>query len=122
MKLVPNAFYVYVSSAQKSAEFYGSLFDLTPVFNSPDYVAFMLSPDVSFAVWSGKSDAVTPELARTSELGMNVSMEPQALDALHDQWVEKGAISIEAPHDAIFGRTFVVADPDGNLIRVAPVD
>jgi hypothetical protein len=25
-------------------------------------------------------------------------------------------------YDAVFGRTFVVADPDGNLIRFSPVD
>ncbi|MFE2031548.1 glyoxalase, partial [Streptomyces hygroscopicus] len=25
-------------------------------------------------------------------------------------------------HDAVFGRTFVITDPDGNLIRVSPVD
>jgi predicted enzyme related to lactoylglutathione lyase len=29
---------------------------------------------------------------------------------------------VEAPHDAVFGRTFVATDPDGNLIRVSPVD
>lgn len=29
---------------------------------------------------------------------------------------------VEAPHADVFGRTFVVADPDGNLIRVSPLD
>jgi hypothetical protein len=29
---------------------------------------------------------------------------------------------VEEPHDEVFGRTFVVADPDGNLIRVSPID
>ena len=29
---------------------------------------------------------------------------------------------MEEPHDDVFGRTFVVTDPDGNLIRVSPVD
>ncbi len=28
---------------------------------------------------------------------------------------------VEEPHDDVFGRTFVIADPDGNLIRVSPV-
>lgn len=29
---------------------------------------------------------------------------------------------VDEPYDAVFGRTFVIADPDGNLIRVSPVD
>jgi hypothetical protein len=29
---------------------------------------------------------------------------------------------VEEPHHDMFGRTFVVADPDGNLLRGAPVD
>jgi hypothetical protein len=29
---------------------------------------------------------------------------------------------VKRPYDDVFGRTFVVADLDGNLIRVAPVD
>jgi hypothetical protein len=29
---------------------------------------------------------------------------------------------VEEPHDDVFGRTFVIADPDGNLIRVCMFD
>jgi hypothetical protein len=29
---------------------------------------------------------------------------------------------VQKPHDAVFGRSFVIADPDGNLIRVSPID
>ncbi|ERS63191.1 hypothetical protein HMPREF1257_01385 [Corynebacterium sp. KPL1814] len=28
---------------------------------------------------------------------------------------------MQPPYDDVFGRTFVVADPDGNLFRVSPV-
>jgi len=28
---------------------------------------------------------------------------------------------VQPPDDDVFGRTFVVADPDGNLFRVSPV-
>ncbi|WP_373408565.1 VOC family protein [Rathayibacter tritici] len=34
----------------------------------------------------------------------------------------KGVHVVEEPHDDVFGRTSVVADPDGTLIRVSPVD
>ena len=29
---------------------------------------------------------------------------------------------LRKPYEEVFGTTFVVADPDGNLIRVAPID
>ena len=37
-------------------------------------------------------------------------------------WTAKGVTVVEEPHDEVSGRTFVIADPDGNLIRVLPVD
>lgn len=43
-------------------------------------------------------------------------------DDRYAQWSAKGVTVIEEPHDDVFGRTFVIADPDGNLIRVSPVD
>jgi hypothetical protein len=45
-----------------------------------------------------------------------------AIDELFQTWVAKGATVLEEPHDHVCGRTFVVADPDGNLLRGAPVD
>lgn len=47
---------------------------------------------------------------------------PSEIDALHARWAAKGVTVVHAPHDDVFGRTFVVSDPDGNLIRVSPVD
>ncbi|WP_296141307.1 hypothetical protein [uncultured Tessaracoccus sp.] len=36
--------------------------------------------------------------------------------------LHEGVHVVEEPHDEVFGRTFVVTDPDANLIRVSPVD
>lgn len=44
------------------------------------------------------------------------------VDETFTRWVAKGAHIVAEPHDDVFGRTFLVADPDGNLIRVSPVD
>ena len=44
------------------------------------------------------------------------------IDEVYKTWVVKGVRVVEEPHDDVFGRTFVMADPDGNLIRVSPVD
>lgn len=45
-----------------------------------------------------------------------------AVDETFKSWVAKGVHVVEEPHDDVFGRTFVITDPDGNLIRVSPVD
>lgn len=47
---------------------------------------------------------------------------PSAVDEIFTNWVSKGVRVAEGPYDDVFGRTFVVTDPDGNLIRVSPVD
>ena len=51
---------------------------------------------------------------------MNVTAEQ--VQETYDAWVAKGVRVIEEPHEAVFGTTFVVADPDGNRVRVAPID
>lgn len=51
-----------------------------------------------------------------------VSGSAAAVDDLYAQWSARDVVVVEAPHDDVFGRTFVVADPDGNLIRVSPLD
>ena len=49
-------------------------------------------------------------------------MKQSVIDALYAEWSAKGVSVVEEPHDDPFGRTFVITDPDGNLIRVALVD
>jgi predicted enzyme related to lactoylglutathione lyase len=116
----PNLFLTYVSDAAAAARFYGDLFEMEPVFTSPRYVAFRVAPDVLFAVWTGagKPDPASP---RFSEVGLMVPSGAD-VDAYFARWTAKGVTVVEEPHDDVFGRTFVVADPDGNLIRVSPTD
>lgn len=44
------------------------------------------------------------------------------VDETFTRWVSQVVRVVEEPYDDVFGRAFVVADPDGNLIRVSPVD
>ena len=46
----------------------------------------------------------------------------ESVDAVYKEWVAKGVTVVEEPHNDVFGRTFMISDPDGNLIRVSPVD
>lgn len=47
---------------------------------------------------------------------------PEGVDQIFAEWTAKGVHVAEESHDAVFGRTFVITDPDNNLIRVSPVD
>lgn len=118
----PNLFLIGVRDAQAATAFYSDLFELEPTFNSPHYVAFEVAPGVLFALWTGYSEQAVPSTTRTSEVGLMVSGAATAIDEIFTSWVSKGVQVVEEPHDAVFGRTFVITDPDGNLIRVSPVD
>ncbi|WP_328391016.1 VOC family protein [Nocardia sp. NBC_00416] len=118
----PNMFIVYVADATASARFYSDLFDMSPKFESPRFITFDLGGGVDLALWSGHAEQQSPADARTSEVCLNVPGGPAAIDQRFDEWVGRGVKVVLEPHDAVFGRTFLVADPDGNLIRVAPVD
>ena len=116
----PNMFIVYVSDAPTAARFYTELFDLKPCFESPAFLSYDLGGGVQLALWSGGSSDLTG--VRTSEVCLTLSGGPEEIDRYFQDWTRRGVTVVEKPHDAVFGRTFVIADPDGNLIRVAPVD
>jgi len=118
----PNLFLIYVTDVERATTFYCDLFEMEPVMRTPRYVPFEVAPGVLFALWSGRSEIAGPSTPRTSEVGLMVSGSAAAVDATYADWVAKGAATVEPPYDDVFGRTFVVADPDGNLIRVSPRD
>lgn len=117
---VPKMFIVHVADAAASARFYSDLFDMSPSFESPRFVTFGLGGGVELALWSGASQELVPP--RTGEVCLTLPDGADRIDRCHREWTRKGVETVRAPHDEVFGRTFVVADPDGNLIRVAPVD
>lgn len=118
----PNLFLIYVSDAEAATAFYSNLFEIEPTFTSLRYVAFEVAPGVLFALWTGRNEHAVPSTPRTSELGLMVPGPASAVDETFKSWVSKGVHVVEEPHDDVFGRTFVVTDPDGNIIRVSPVD
>jgi catechol 2,3-dioxygenase-like lactoylglutathione lyase family enzyme len=119
----PNLFLVYVTDAARSTRFYSELFGIEPKMVTPRYVPFELAPGVLFAIWTGRAETVSPEVPRTSELGLMLPTAEASVDELFARWTAREDVTVvEAPHDDVFGRTFVIADPDGNLIRVSPVD
>lgn len=119
---LPNMFIVHVTDAPASARFYGDLFAMKPCFETPAFIAFDLAGGVQLAVWSGAEEDFPRSERRTSEVCLALPGGPEEIDRTYQEWVAKGVEVVTEPYDAVFGRTFVVADPDRNLIRVAPVD
>ncbi len=113
---------VYVSDIERSTNFYKMIFKSDPVFSSPRYVAFTAGLEALFAIWSGgeKPDASIP---RFSEIGIMLPS-GKDVDHLFEEWQRDNAeiIVVQEPYDAVFGRTFLVKDPDGHIIRVCPLD
>lgn len=118
----PNLFLIYVSDVERAAAFYSDLFQIEPVVRTPRYVPFEVAPGVLFSLWSGRGENATPGAPRTSEVGLMVPGGAAAVDEIYADWTTKDVTVVEDPHDDVFGRTFIIADPDGNLIRVSPVD
>lgn len=118
----PNLFLVYVTDVRRATDFYRDLFGIEPVMTTPRYVPFEVAPGVLFALWSGRSGEVAPWTRRCSEVGLMVPRSTAVVDEVYATWVAKGVTVVEEPHDDVFGRTFVITDPDGNLIRVSPID
>ncbi|WP_017595368.1 VOC family protein [Nocardiopsis potens] len=118
----PIVFIVYVNDAPAAARFYADLLEIEPTFETPRYIFFGLADGTGLAVWSGADGEVAPETRRTSEVCLTLEGGRDAIDARFKEWTGKGVRVVSEPRDEVFGRTFVVADPDGNLVRVAPVD
>lgn len=113
---------VYVSDISRSKAFYQEIFKSEPVFSSPRYVAFAAdsTKEAIFAIWSGgEPDSTAP---RYSEIGIMLTSN-QEVDNLFEEWRYNKAITImREPYDEVFGRTFLVKDPDGHVIRVCKRD
>ncbi|WP_338637697.1 VOC family protein [Spirobacillus cienkowskii] len=117
----PNLQLVYVSDIERSTYFYKTIFKKDPVFISPRYVAFSTSGEALFAIWTGgdKPDRQTP---RYCEIGIMLPTE-QDVDNLYNEWKIKPDIHIvKELYTEGFGRTFLINDPDGHIIRVCPMD
>lgn len=118
--IVANLQLIYVSDIARSTTFYQQLFAANPVFTSPQYVAFAGSGDALFALWSGTApDTAAPPRGEIGIMLPNGS----AVAALYTRWQQDRSLTIISPlREEPYSQTFVLADPDGHLIRVCQRD
>ncbi|HDZ8879035.1 VOC family protein [Aeromonas dhakensis] len=120
-KLIANLQLIYVSDMERSKAFYNYLLNTTPVFETPRYVAYGVDGQALFALWTG---GATPQIdtPRYHEIGIMLPS-GKDVDELFELWSNKPQVKIlQEPQTEIFGRTFLVADPDGHVIRICPLD
>ncbi len=119
--LTPNLQLIYVSDIERSTAYYKMLFNAEPVFYSPRYVAFDAGGNALFALWNAGDNPDT-SAPRFSEIGIMLKSNDE-VDALYKEWKTNADIQFsEDIKDEVFGRTFLVNDPDGHIIRVCPLD
>lgn len=121
LSIKPNLNIVYVTDVEVSTSYYKTLFKTGPIFTSPRYVVFSAGDGVEFALWSG---AETPDLAtpRFSEIGIQLPTDKD-VEELFKEWSNISDIKFARDiYNEVFGRTFLVEDPDGHLIRVCSED
>ncbi|WMT17140.1 VOC family protein [Serratia fonticola] len=114
----PSMTMIYVDNPEKSAEFYRQLLGAEPVEQSPTFALFILNNGFKLGMWS--KHTVEPAPAATGG-GTEICFmceQPQQVDALYQQWRDKGLTIVQSPVELDFGYTFVAADPDGHRLRV----
>lgn len=117
----PNLQLVYVSNIENSTAFYKTLFKSEPTFITPRYVVFSAGSEAFFALWTGGTTP-DPSVPRFSEIGILLPSN-ENVDHLFEEWQKNPDINIvKKPYTEVFGRTFLVKDPDGHIIRVSPLD
>ncbi len=119
----PTAVLFYVKDPAKSSAFYEDLLDLKPSLRTPFYALFKLENGFELALWAlNKVEPPAPSPSAASELGFLVP-DLGSLEAMHQQWIQKGIPIALPPQKMYFGGThFVGLDPDGHRLRVATPD
>ncbi len=117
MHTVAHYFLLYVDSPATSANFYSRLLGKPPVELNPTFALFILDHGVKLGLWSRHTVEPAAQLTGGGgEVGFSLP-DQAAVDALHAEWVERGAQIIQSPTHLDFGYTFVAQDLDGHRLR-----
>lgn len=114
----PNLFILYVDNPLRSAKVYGDLLQKTPLELHPTFALFALDSGAMLGLWSRHT--AEPAAVCTGgggELAFSVA-DQATVDALYQDWTNRGLVVAQKPVALDFGYTFVVLDPDQHRLRV----
>lgn len=109
----PNFLLLHVADVARSVEFYSALLGRGPAEASPGFAMFPLESGVMLGLW--RRDGVAP--AATAPGGFELGFAVADVDAVCADWVGRGWPLLQPVTAMDFGRTCVVADPDGHRLR-----
>lgn len=108
----------YVEDIEASKSFYAKVFDAKSNVLSPTFVFIPLLSNLSLGL--KQLDQTVPPANKSgggTELSLIVENEVE-LNELYQEWRSKEVRFSQQPTELVFGKTFVVLDPDEHRIRV----
>jgi catechol 2,3-dioxygenase-like lactoylglutathione lyase family enzyme len=114
----PNFVILYVADPRRSVAFWSEILGHPPIEVADTFAMLAMTDGVMLGLWSHQTLAPAASAGPGgSELAITVAT-PAAVDETHAAWAAKGVPVLLPPTDLDFGRSFVVADPDGHRLRV----
>ena len=114
----PDSLFLYVESAKMSADFFSRLFESPIVESSENFAMIALPSGQILGLWAAHDVSPKPTSpAGGFEIGVTLKTDAQT-DEAFAQAHAMGARIIQDPVVLDFGYTFVLASPDGHLVRV----
>jgi len=114
----PNLILLYVDSAATSTAFYADLLGKEPIQSTPTFSMFALDSGIRLGLWSRRDvKPVAMASGGAAELALSVA-DCGAVNALYEQWAERGVAIAQRPAQMDFGYSFVALDRDGHRLRV----
>ena len=110
---------LYVQDLSASTALYTRLLDRAPLESWPEFVMFGLAEGAMLGLWS--RDTLTPpaytQVGCGGELALEVADDAQVRN-LYARWSDLRVTVLQEPTQLEFGFSFVVADGEGNRVRV----
>jgi catechol 2,3-dioxygenase-like lactoylglutathione lyase family enzyme len=116
--LTPTYYLLHVANPAASARFYAAILGAEPVDASETFVLFVLEKGVKLGLWSAATvRPATGGAAGNLEVGIEAGS-AEVVDQRLAAWKAAGATVLQEPEDMEFGRSAMIADPDGHRIRL----
>ena len=118
-----GAITLFIESVARSKEFYGRAFDVEPIYEDEDAVAFRFeNVTVNLLRRPAAHELVEPASVASAGAGPNflLTLDAGDADAVCRVLAERGVELLNGPMDRPWGvRTAAFADPDGHVWEVA---